>query len=478
MRSRATRLALAGGAMMLAGLAAAADGCSAPVLPDLPATCSNDAPDCPEGLSCIHDVCAKPGTAVPITIASVGNLRGTDMRLVPQAKTALVTWETYAYSDEGQGFYGARVDAAGDVSPTMTLVSSFEADPGALEPYYDVLPTDAGLLLSVSASPLPDDESPEPRLLTYRVDLPPEGSESSAPSFQAAWDAEIRMPTIGYGAVSRPKLVRSGDGVSLGYFQSLTKDVSGKAETAGELAVFSLKLDGSLAADAPVVYPAREGLTVAVGVVDAFATGGDVWWVLDDERPSVLRAGMGGSAHSPIQRLGIPLLASGDDLTYLEPSKRAGEGLPDDPVSGPASLRKLTLPLVPGGGGGTGGSGAGGAGGGGGSGTGSGGGAPAADEVIAKLPELRDTPRPVFIPREGKPPLLVSPGADLSAPTIGVFTLDTSAGALTRVASVQRFATTEIGGLDAVVVGSHLFVAWIDTSSDAAVIRMAVLPEP
>ncbi|HLM72318.1 MAG TPA: hypothetical protein VK459_06495, partial [Polyangiaceae bacterium] len=100
--------------------------CAAPELGEIPARCSDGA--CPEGYACIHGVCARPGTPIPITVASLSQLLGRDLRVVPQGQTALVTWQTYAYSEEGQRFMGARVRADGAVSQRMELVSSFVAD--------------------------------------------------------------------------------------------------------------------------------------------------------------------------------------------------------------------------------------------------------------------------------------------------------------------------------------------------------------
>lgn len=436
----------------LAGLAGALlGGCSDPKLGDLPATCSAAAPECPEGLSCIHGVCAAQGTAIPTTVARLSNFRAMDLHVVAQPSSALVTWQTYAYSDEGEGFVGARVDSNGDVSPVMQLVGRFEADPGALEPYYDVLPVSGSrLLVTIAASPLPGDASADPRLITYRVDLPAEGRESEAPVYASAWQSELRMPTVGYGAVSRPKLVHGSGGVELGYVQTLVKTEASVSETVGELVVYSLGLDGSLPASPPLTLPARAGgLPIAVGVVDAIPSSEGVWWVLDDARPSVIRANTSEATEARLARLAIPLTSDGASLVYLAPSKRVGDdALPTDPVSGPSKLMRADLDA----------------------GTG--------DESLGELPTLRDTPRPVFLARAGKPALLVTAGPALDAGSITVYSLDLAKGTATQALAIDRFATSDVGGLGAVIVDGKLYVAWVDTTSDTNTIRMAVVPEP
>lgn len=440
----------------LSALAIAAVGCSEPDYGELPARCSEGA--CPEGYDCIHGVCAAPGTKVPITVAELPYLRGMDLRVVPQTSTALVTWQTYAYSEGGERFMGARVRPDGEVSPPLTLVSSFEANEGAIEPFYDVLRTsDEQLLLAISAAPLAGDPAPEPRLVTYRVDLPAEGSEASGAHFVAAWKKEMRMPTVGYGAVSRPKLLareKSGS-AELGYVQARTANENGVAETIGELAVVPLNKDGSIRPAGPAYYRAREGLTVAVGVIDAFEGSTGAWWILDDARPTAVLISEGAPAlEAKLDRLSIACSVEGTSLTYIQPSARTGEKLPSDPVSGPAVLHRLDHVTL-------------------------GGDTPAlVPSALGELPAMRDTPRPVWITRSGKPAIVVSPGSDLDAPSIGVYTVDPATGQTAPPLRIERFASSPIDALAAALVGGNLFVAWVDGGASTSTIRMAVMAEP
>src|SRR5688500_9468133 len=144
-------------------------------LGDLPARCPDG--ECPDGYDCINGVCAPPGTAVPVTIVRVGNLRGGDMRVLPQSTSALVVWENYAYSEEGQSIVAVRIFADGTVSDQIVLDDTWVADAGLLEPYFDVLPiSDESVLLAIASSPLGDD--PRPRLRVFAASLPPEGGEA------------------------------------------------------------------------------------------------------------------------------------------------------------------------------------------------------------------------------------------------------------------------------------------------------------
>jgi len=441
------------GRVFVLGLALLAAGCGKPSLGDTPALCSADGA-CPEGYDCIHGVCALPGTPVPITVGSSSYLRGSDLRLIPQTTGVLVAWETYAYSEEGQGFVGARVAPDGAVSSRMDLVGVFPADEDSLEPYFDLIPVQGDrVLVAISSSPLSEDTSAMPRLITYRVSLPPEGKESESPSFEPAWSNEIRLDTVGYGAVSVPRLLRRADHLELGYVRTRVTTVNGSPETVAELARFSLAEDGSLNAQDPTYHPARLDLPVAVGVWDAFAFTGGSWWILDNERPSaVFVPDAGGEAEVKLGRLGIPVEADGSSLVYIEPSARGGDKLPADPVVGPAALRKVAAPMI---------------------------GGPAPVETsIGALPELRDTPRPAWIHREGKSSLLVTPGAAVDAPELSVLVVEPQAGAVKPVASIPRLSTRKIDALRAAIVGSNLFVVWLETDAESATIRAAIVPEP
>lgn len=443
-------------ALALGALTAAA--CGAPELGPLPARCSDGV--CPEGYACIHEVCAAPGTAVPITVTRAENLRGVDLRLIPEpGGGALAVWQTYAYSPEGQRFRAARVSAAGEVSEPMDLVTSFVADEGAAEPFYDVLAVSGqDLLLAVSAAPLPSDASPSARLLVYRAKLPPAGQEARGVQFEAAWSAEERMDTAGYGAVSRPKLLLRDDHVELGYVRTRVPASSPSAEVIGELGVFRLGLDGAQLG-APDYYPVRAGRPVAVGVVGAFHSGGITTWVLDDARPSAVVLADGGlPAEVPLARLGVALEATEGALHYLEPSARTGDKRPTDPVAGGAVLRRIAI-------------------------------SPQAgdppftfqDEALGALAPVRDTPRPAWVSREGAPALLVTPGAAVDAPALLVYEVDPAAGAAplgVEAARVERFSSAQVGAVEAALASGHLVVAWIDVTDAAATVRMAILPEP
>jgi hypothetical protein len=98
--------------------------------------------------------------------------------------------------------------------------------------------------------------------------------------------------------------------------------------------------------------------------------------------------------------------------------------------------------------------------------------------TIGELPSIRDTPRPVFLARDHKPALLISPGADVGAPAISVYTMDTEHGVATPVATIDRYSTRNITGLAAAIVGGRLYVAWVEATSDEATIRARVVPEP
>jgi hypothetical protein len=428
-------------------------GCAAPELGDLPARCADGM--CPEGYDCINGVCARPGTPIPITVAELSQLRGVDLKIVPQTSTALVTWQTYPYSGPGEQIVGARISADGSVSRELALVSSFVADAESNEPYYDLLLSKSGdLLIAISAPPLLGDPSASPRLITYRATLPPEGQEAGGVKFGAAWDKEMRLSTIGYGAVSKPKLLRRDNHVELGYFQTRTEVVGDVGKTIGELVVIQLDENGGRLPEAPAMYPARGALPVAVGVEAAFTGTTGSWWVLDEERPSVLVLTSDGAAlEMGLDRLSLAGEVTGSSLLSVEPSKRTGEKLPTSPVDGPASLHRTDHVLQ---------------------------GPPEGSLMPLKVGELkwvRDTPRPAWVSREGKAPIVVSPGKDIKSPTIGVYTVDTAAGTMELVASIERFSTSDVDAVAATVVGGRLFVAWSETANEAKV-RAAVIPEP
>lgn len=425
-------------------------GCGDPSLGALPALCGADGA-CPEGYDCIHGVCAEPGTPVPITVAQVGSIRGIDMRMVPQANSVLVAWESYAYFAEGQKFVGARVTPDGVVSPRMDLVGRFVAEDDSLEPYFDVLavPGDR-LLVAISAPSLPDDKSVQPRLITYRVNLPPEGKESSPPAYEAAWGQEKRLDTVGYGAVSLPKLVDRGSSVEVGYVQSGTSAMS----TLADLAIFPMQSDGTLTQPDANYHPARSNLSVAVGVFDALRFSVGTWWVLDDERPSAFYLlDAGGKTEAILGRLAVPVAVDGSSLLYIEPSERQGDKLATSAVSGEAELRKVSV-------------------------VDAGGSLQTSETTIGTLPTIRDFPRPAWLAREGKSAILVTPGDDAFNSKLLVYTVDPQTGATNLIHEIDRYSQRLIEAVRILLIGDKLFVAWLETDAETGAIRMAILPEP
>jgi hypothetical protein len=90
---------------------------------------------------------------------------------------------------------------------------------------------------------------------------------------------------------------------------------------------------------------------------------------------------------------------------------------------------------------------------------------------------MRDTPRPAWVERPGKAPILVTPGTELGSATLGVFTVDVATGKATAAARIDRFATNDIEAVAATVVAGNLFVVWAETAAQTS-IRAAVIPEP
>ncbi len=428
-------------------------------LGDMPARCtiSPGTQSCPDGYSCIHNVCAKPGTPIPITLTTLQYLRSTDLRIVPQSDSALVVWQIYRYDIELHDFAAARITPDGNASAAMTLVSQYPANANYLEPYFDVLsPSEGELLMTMGAAPA--DDAPEPRLTQFAVHLPPLGQEAKGSKSDELW--ELRMRTIGYGAVSEPRLARTPQGIALSYFESLTT----ATDTVGDLAVFQLGTDGSrksppACADSSCCQAndcktTRAGTSVAVSVTDAFVRDTNTWWVVDDKRPSFVRETAGTPttfADGVLPRLAVPVDATADTLLLLQPSARAGNGLPDDPVQGPASLWSVTLDAAKN---------------------------PQAPKKVGDLPGIRDTPRPVWLKREGKPSLLVTPGTDIAAPEILVYSVDASNAHATQVAAIKRYSTIPIAVVQAATINGKLYVTWLDASPDIATVRAEVIPEP
>jgi hypothetical protein len=456
-----SRLARALSVSLALGAASVAVASSCKVdLGDMPARCSSadkTGSACPTGYECIHDVCARPGTPIPATLTSLQYLRPFDLRVVPQSNGVLVVWQIYRYDIQLHDFGGVRIGPDGTPSAPMLYVTQYPANADYLEPYFDVLGvSDTELLMTMGAAPA--DDSPLPRLTQFAVHLPPVGSEAKGASFEKRWEKRLR--TIGYGAVSQPRLLRSSQGVDLGYFESFVTS----NDTLGGLASFRLADDGTpvsppACSDASCCqandcFQARAGLPVAISVWDGYVSGSNLWWMLDDTRPSFVRQTLGTPSkfvEGNLPRLALPLEADDAKLTFLQPSARAGNGLPDDPVSGGASLWSLAIDAQ---------------------------GMVGSPTKIADLPGIRDTPRPAWIHRANKPALLITPGTDESADALSIYTVDTSSGATAKVATIQRFSTVPVGAVRGAIVGGKLYVVWLDASSDAATVRATVVPEP
>ena len=437
------RLAAIGlASMLLAPLA-----CDPPLLGELPARCQDGA--CPEGFSCIHAVCARPDQIIPITIAELPYLRGADLRVLPEPAGFLITWQTYAYGLDGEGFVAARLGLDGSVGAQMRFATDFAADPGAAEPSYDLIRlADGRLLLAVSAAPLPDDSGPEPRLAAYRITLPSPENKATSVTSEHVWTAEARLSTAGYGAVSSPRFAASATKVQLGYLSTRVDDVA-KA-TIGELDIFTIDPAFKTPSD-PVIsaaYPARAGLPVAASVARALPVDDGTFWILDSARPSALFApsAMDAPTETTLARLGIGLTASSGSLTYLRPSTRTGQKLPTDPVAGPAEIHRISK------------------------------GKP--DVVLAGIVPVRDTPAPTWIDRPSLPSLLITPGGDVDAEQIGVYSIDSATGKTTTVSFVDRLSTRPLAGGGAAVSAGKLAIVWAEESAGSITVRAAIVSEP
>lgn len=412
---------------------------------DLPVRCDATGA-CPDGYECIRGVCAAPGTEVPATLAALEFLRPTDLRVLPLDGEVLVAWESYAYGSLGQKFLGTTLGPDWAVGEPVDLVSTFVADEGAVEPYFDLVRSGADqLLLAVSASPLPDDEDPSPRLLVYRVEL------GASVTFQTAWAGEKRLPTIGYGAVSAPAFApAAGGGWELGYVQTRTDvDAQSNAITLAELVRFQLDADGADTATlAPVPARTLPGLPLAIGVAGAWEVPSARDWVLDRDRPSLLRIDdMGASTELALQPFASVCEAGADGLVYVAPSPRDGvEPLPSAPASQPAALRRVG----PGG----------------------------ADELVGELPVIRDTPAPVCLPRGGSSEIVVSMGAAVDDPEIHVHGVDPQTGAVTTLASIQRLGDGPVSALRAAILDGQLYVVWAEENDEAIFLRAAIVTPP
>ncbi|MFO0553579.1 MAG: hypothetical protein U0271_34675 [Polyangiaceae bacterium] len=425
-------------------------------LGDIPATCSDG--ECPEGYDCIRGTCAKPGTPIPTTIVELGYLRAGDMMVVPQTDSALVLWETYPYDTVGQSIRAKRLYADGSTGDELVLDDTWQADPGAVEPFFSAIAlSDTEVLFAISSSPVEVDD-PRPRIRAFRAEIPGPG-QSGVVSSAPTWPDEVRMHTIGYGNVSQPRFVQGeAAGLELGYFEG----IASAGTTSGRLAVFELDpATGELLSTPPACpvgdtdcCPATNCMSsvrmgaIAAGVASALPTDAGVVWTIDETRPSciVTIEQPASFTEAQLDTLAIPLAVDGSSLLFLTPSARTGEGLPNDPVTGPATLSRLDLDTKD------------------------------ATEV-GGLPTTRDTPRPVVVSRPSDV-LVVTPGETVDSPTLEVFSIDRASGESTSIASIPRLSTIEISTVGAVLSGDRLFVAWTEISDDKAVIRAAVIDAP
>jgi len=447
------RAALLASALLSSSLALSAS-CSTD-LGDLPARCPDG--QCPDGYDCINGVCALPGTTVPITVVTLGNLRDGDLQLVALGDAVFIVWETYPYSELGHAIVARRMDLDGAMSEPIVLDDAWQADPGAVEPFFSVAAVGPDeLLLAISSGPVDDD--PRPRMRVFSVDVSDGGGS------EPAWPDEVRMATIGYGNVSQPRFIaKPGGGFQLGYFAG----VASATETFGRLAVFDLDQEGALAATldscdagdsaccpAHHCYDSARTEGIAAGVERTFYWQDQAVWVIDKTRPSCLLTsdpveGEPDTAEELFfDALSLPLAADVDGgLVFVAPSARTGDKLPNAPASGPAHLRRSALA----------------------------GGDPV---ELGELPVVRDAPRAAWVLRDEAHGYLVSPGEFVDAPSLSVLDVDITTGAATEVASIDRISSLEIGSVTAALVADRLFVVWLEVANDRAVIRAVVLPAP
>lgn len=447
------RAASIASALLSLGLALSAS-CSTD-LGDLPARCPDGL--CPEGYDCINGVCAQPGTQVPTTVVTLGNLRDGDLQLVALDDAVFIIWETYPYSELGHAIVARRMDLDGAMSEPIVLDDAWQADPGGVEPFYSVAAIGPDeLLLAITSGPIDDD--PRPRMRVFSVDVSNGGGNAPV------WPDEVRMATIGYGNVSQPRFIaKPSGGFELGYFAG----VASATETFGRLAVFDLDDAGALAvmlgscdADdstccaAHHCYDSARTEGIAAGVEQAFHWQSQTVWVIDKTRPSCLVTSEPVEGEPDVAEevffdaRSLPLASDADNgLVFVAPSSRTGDKLPNAPASGPAHLRLSSLA----------------------------GGDPI---ELGELPVVRDAPRAAWVPRDEAHGYLVSPGELVDAPSLHVLDVDITTGAATEVASIERISSLEIASVTAALVADRLFVIWLEVANDRAVIRAVVLPAP
>jgi hypothetical protein len=167
-------------------------------------------------------------------------------------------------------------------------------------------------------------------------------------------------------------------------------------------------------------------------------------YVLDD----------GKRAEAKLDGLAVPVVVDGSSLVYIKPSTRTGDKLASSPVTGPAGLHKVDVLDV-------------------------GGVIQTEDIDLDKpLPTVRDLPRPAWVPRDGKPSILITTTEDAFGSNIFVYTVDPQTGASTLARSINRYSNLQLGALRAAVVGDKLYVGWLETDAESGSIRAVVVPEP
>ncbi len=424
-------------------------------LGELPARCSEG--ECPEGYECIHEICALPGTEVPLLVATLGNLRSGDLQLVPQSNGVFVVWETYAYSERGQAVSARFLSSDALLGEEIVLDDTWVADPGAVEPFFSVASEQDGqLVLALSSSPI--DEDPRPRIGVFRVQVDG-GSVSSEP----AWPEEVRMSTIGFGNVSQPRFLPHDEGgFELGYFEGVVDDTL----TTGRLAVFDTDAEGTLTSalercpeNDPACCPAHRCYAserveaIAAGVERVFDLGDTAMWTIDRTRPSCLvtdptdpTVPPAPSAELFLDPLSLPLSSSADEVLFLVPSKRVGEKLPNGPVEGAAKLARAPLD--------------------------------GEASIVGELPVVRDTPTPAWVQTGAEAGLLITPGALPDGPELVVLELGLNTAQTTEKARISRLSALEVGAVTSALVDGKLFVVWLEVADDRALIRATVLPAP
>lgn len=438
-------------------------------LGEMPALCPDG--ECPEGYDCIQGVCALPGSSVPSRITEIGNLRGPDLRVVPMTDSALVVWETYPYSDRGQAVRARRIFADGSSSSgDLVLDASWQADIGAVEPFFDVLPvSDTQLLVAITSSPLDEGTDPRPRIGVFDVTIPSvnEGASATDTSSSFAWESEIRMSTIGYGNVSQPRFatVSGSQKIQLGYFEGIVDEDA----TSGRLAVFDLTDDGKLPVEPDACdiadpaccsgnacYVSLRKEAVAAGLSAVFVDGESITWAVDETRPSCIRPAEAIDPdppvvdEAPLLDLGVPLFVDADSVVFLVPSERTDEAIPDGSINGSATLWRQAFSDTDN---------------------------PPDPEKIGDLVAVRDTPRPAWIRTDATTGLLITSGDEVTSPDLRVLHISAD-GDFEEIATIPRRSGLPLGSIQAALVGSKLYVAWLDLAEQTAIVRATVLDVP